>query len=250
MNAYRKSLGLLFALTMAALLPGEARAETLDSLIARHIEARGGLERLQSIETIRMRGRAIAGPGREALITREARPPGRIRTEFVYQGVTSIYACDGSRCWSVAPLSGNFDAQPMSEADASRALAQADIIGPLVDWKAKGHSVLLAGRETIDGREVFKLELSLKGGGAQTDYLDAETALLVRREATRTVEGRTVEIETTFDNFGPVGGVIFPFSIKTGAKNQPDFLPESLEIVVEGAELNVVIDESRFRMPG
>ena len=115
------SLGLLSALAVAVVL-GCSPAETpdpLDSLIARHVEARGGMERLEAIESIRMTGRAIAGPGRQALVTREVRPPGRIRTEFVSQGVTAVYACDGSRCWFVDPLSGVFDAELMSAADTS-----------------------------------------------------------------------------------------------------------------------------------
>lgn len=246
MNDRSKSLGLLLGLALAGALPMGVRAETLDSLIARHVEARGGTERLEAIRTVRMSGRAIAGPGREALVTREVWPPGRIRTEFAFQGVTAVYACDGSRCWSVAPLSGSFEAELMSEADASIAIEQADILGPLVDWKAKGHSVELLGRETIDGREAFKLRLNLSGGGVQTDYLDAESALLVRRETTRTLGGRTLDLETTFSDFRPVGGVMFPHSIKSGAKGRPDVL----EVIVEEAELNQPADEARFEMPG
>jgi hypothetical protein len=250
MNNRCRSLLPLLGLILAALVPAIVRAESLDSLIARHVEARGGLERLESIRSIRASGRAIAGPGREALVTREVHPPGRIRTEFKFQGVTSVYACDGSKCWSVTPLSGVFEAQLMTPADTSLAIEQADLVGPLVNWKEKGHSVELLGKETIDGREAFKLKVTLKGGGVQIDYLDAESALLVRRETTRTHTGHTVGLETTFGDFRPVGGVVFPHSIKTGISNRPEFLPESLEIVVEEAELNPPLDDARFEMPG
>ena len=203
------------------------------------------MERLEGLRTLRASGRAIAGPGREALITREVKPPGRIRTEFSFQGVTAIYACDGSLCWSVAPLAGSYEAEPMPESDASIALAQADLLGPLVDWEEKGHSVVLLGRETIDGHELLKLEITLRGGAVQIDYLDAESALLVRRETTRTLGGESAEVVTTFGDFRPVGGVVFPHSIRNSAKGRDD----SLEVIVEEAELNVTLDDARFKMP-
>ena len=246
MSVHERSVALLLGLALAGASPGAVRAETLDALIARHIEARGGMERLQSIETLRASGRAKAGPGREALVTREVKPPGRIRTEFAFQGVTAVFACDGSRCWSVEPLAGIFEAQPMTEADTSLSTEHADIVGPLVDWKAKGHTVELLGKETIDGREAYKLKVILSGGGEQIDYLDAETALLVRRETTRTLGGQRVELQTTFSDFRPVGGVVFPHRIRSSAKGRPDVL----EVIVEEAELNSPIDDARFEMPG
>jgi len=245
MNDRCRSLALLLGLALAGALTAGVQAQTLDSLIARHVEARGGMQRLEAIQTLRMSGRAIAGPGREALVTREVRPPGRIRTEFAFQGVTAVYACDGSRCWSVAPLSGSFEPELMSELDSSAAIAQSDILGPLVNWEAKGHSVELLGKEKIDGRETFKLKVTLSGGAVQTNYLDAESALLVRRETTRTLGGRTIEVETTFSDFRPVGGVVFPHSVRSGAKGRPGFL----EVIVEEAELNTPLDDARFEMP-
>jgi hypothetical protein len=76
--------------------------------------------------------------------------------------------------------------------------------------------------------------------------LDAESALLVRRETTRTFGGRTLDLETTFSDFRAVGGVMFLHSIKSGAKGQPDVL----EVIVEAAELNTPADDARFEMPG
>lgn len=245
MNYRWMSLGLLITLALAGALGGCNQEDPLESLIARHIEARGGLQRLEAIQSLRASGRASAGPGREALITREVRPPGRIRTEFTVQGVTSVYACDGSRCWSVDPLAGSFEPELMPESDTNVAIEEADIQGPLVNWEAKGHFVELLGKEQVDGRETFKLKVTLSSGAVQTFYLDAESALLVRRETTETFRGQTIEVETTFGDFRPVGGVVFPHSIRSRVKGRP----ESLEVVVEEAELNTPLDDARFEMP-
>ncbi|MGB3563061.1 MAG: hypothetical protein WBH75_13855 [Thermoanaerobaculia bacterium] len=246
MNDRCKSLVLLLGLALAVALAGCTQAaDPLESLIARHVEARGGMERLEAIRTLRASGRASAGPGREALVTREVRPPGRIRTEFAFQGVTAVYACDGSKCWSVDPRSDSFEPELMSEFDTSVAIAQADLLGPLVNWEAKGHSVELLGKEQVDGRETFKLKVTLSSGAVHTDYLDAESALLVRRDTTETLSGQAIEVETTYSDFRPVGGVVFPHFIRSSAKDRSDFL----EVVVKEAELNPPLDDSRFEMP-
>jgi len=133
----------------------------------------------------------------------------------------------------------------MSEADTSLATGQANIVGPLVHWKAKGHTVELLGKETVDGREAYKLKVTLSSGGEQMDFLDAETALLVRRDTTRTLGGQQLELQTTFSDFRPVGGVVFPHLIRSSAKGRADLL----EIIVEEAELNMPLDDARFEMP-
>lgn len=245
MNHLKKIVGLLICLAVTGLAPGCARTQTADTLIAGYLEARGGLERFEGIQTLRMSGRASAGPGREARVTREMKRPGRIRTEFAFQGVTDVYACDGAKCWYVAPSSGVFEPEPMSAERARLAIEQAAIGGPLVDWQAKGHTVELLGKETVAGQDAFKLKVTLENGTERYDYLDAESLLLIRTESMREFRDRTIEVETTFGDYKAVGGVLFPHAITSGAKGKPDVL----EVVVEKIELNPPLDDTRFTMP-
>jgi hypothetical protein len=224
--------------------PEVVETPTVESLVARHIEARGGKENLQAIETLRMSGRATHGPGREALVSREVRPPGKIRTEFELQGVTSVYACDGSTCWYVDPLSGVFDAEPMSADETAWAMQEADVFGA-IDWQEKGHQLALLGTETIDGREAWEVEVTLSSGPSRLVYVDKESALVVRRVTPRTLGGRAVEVQTDFGDFREVAGVMFPHSIRTGAAGEDG----ALEVTVETVEVNVPLDDSRFAMP-
>lgn len=244
MNGHYKSSSLLLCLALVGPAFEALQAQTVDSLIARNREARGGIERLEAIQTLSARGRAIAEPGKEALVTREVRLPGRIRTEFTHQGVTAVYSCDGSICWYVDPMFGVFEPEPMSASDTSLAIEEADILG-LSDWRAKGHRVELMGTEMIDGRETYKLKVTLSGGGVLTAYLDVKTALLVREETTKTIGGRTIEVENTFGDFRSVEGVVFPHSIRSNAKGRFD----SLHVIVEEIDINPPIGDTRFEMP-
>ena len=104
---------------VALLAPPTVAAQTVDEIVARHVAARGGREALAAVRTVRMTGRATAGPGREAIVRREIARPGRIRTEFVFQGTTGVYAWDGSAGWRVSPLDGGLEPEPLPAEEAA-----------------------------------------------------------------------------------------------------------------------------------
>lgn len=246
MNTHRTfpiAIAITVGIAMTGLAPALAGAQTLDEIVARHLAARGGVERWQALRSLRMTGRAVAGPGREVLVSRELVRPGRIRTEFTFQGVTDIYVFDGERGWYVSPSTGVFDRQPMSAEHLRQAAEQADIEGPLVGWRSKGHRVELVGKETVGAREAFRLRTTLAGGAVRDDLIDAQSFLVIRTEATRRVRGQTLQLETTFDDYRESGGLLFPHSIVSTAKGRP----QSLRIIVDTVEANPVIDENRFK---
>jgi hypothetical protein len=230
---------------MALLAPAAVSAQTVDEIVARHVAARGGREALASVRTLRMSGRATEGPGREAIVRREIARPGRIRTEFEFQGTTGVYAWDGSAGWRVSPLDGDFEPEPLPAEQAALAAEQADIEGPLVDWKAKGHRVELVGAEALPGGRAHHLKVTLKSGAVREVWVDSATGLVVKTVSARIWRGREVSLETTFGDYREAGGVTFPRSIETGVPGHP----RRLVIVVENVEVNPVLDDARFRMP-
>jgi hypothetical protein len=229
----------------AVFVPTAASAQTIDELVARHIAARGGRDALAAVRTVRMAGRAIAGPGREARVRRETARPGRIRTEFVFQGTTGVYAWDGTAGWRISPLDGALDPEPLGEDAAALAAEQADFDGPLVDWKAKGNAVELLGQDPQPDGPAQKLKVTLKTGAVRYLWLDATTGLLVRSELARKLRGRDLTFETVFGDYKETGGVRFPRKVETGVRGRP----QRLRIVVDSVETNVPIDDSRFSFP-
>jgi hypothetical protein len=229
----------------ALLLPASAPAQTVDEIVAKHLAARGGREALAAVKTLRMAGRATAGPGREAIVRREIARPGKIRTEFVFQGTTGVYAWDGSKGWRVSPLDGSLDAEPLPDDEAAASAEQADIEGPLVDWKAKGHKVELVGTASLPGGPAHELKVTLESGAVRRVFVDAATGFIVRMESTRRVRGHDVALETEFGDYRKTDGVAFPHSIEGSARGRPN----RLRIVVDSVEVNPRLDESRFKMP-
>jgi hypothetical protein len=237
----------LTSVAVIALLAVRAGAtETVDDVIARHIAARGGVKKIQAIQSLRMTGRATTGPGRVALVSRQMKRPGRLRTEVAFQGMTGVYIWDGVHGFEVAPFNGSMDLGALTPENAQLAEQQADIDGPLVDWQAKGHKLELLGRTTVGDRQLLELVVTLKSGAVLKDYFDPATYLLVRTESTRAYKGHNVQVETILGDYRKVGGVLFPYSIDSGAAGRPT----RLRVVVDKIELNPALDDARFSIPG
>ncbi len=243
---------LLVAPGARAASPAESAAEarpapspTVDEIVGRYVAARGGLQKLRALRSLRQEGRVHAGAGRDGLVLREIKRPGKIRFELTVQGVTSVFASDGQRGWKVAPLEGDLGPKPLPDEALIDAREQADIDGPLVDWKSKGSRVELVGREAVGGRDAWKLKVTLKSGGVLTAWLDVKSAELVRTEAVRRVGGKQVRIETTFGDFRRTGGILFPHRVEVRATGRP----QVLRIEVDKVEVNPALSDARFAPP-
>ena len=234
---------LAFALGLALASP--AAAQTVDEIIAKHVEALGGMQKLKSVKTVRMTGKMTVGPGIEAPIVMELKRPNSMRLDFTVQGMTGTQAYDGKIGWTFMPFQGSKVAQQMADDELKMAAEQADIDGPLVDYKAKGNTVELLGKDKVEGADAYKLKVTLKNGVIRTMYIDAEHFLQVKEESKRTIRGTEIEGETILGDFKEVDGMMFPHSVDSGQKGNP----QRQKIVVEKIELNVPIDDTRFKMP-
>ena len=233
---------LLLFLVSALLAPSVLSAETVDQIVARHLAARGGRQALAAVRTVRMTGHADAGPGRHAIVRRELARPGRIRTEFEFQGTTGVYVWNGKSGWQVSPLDGQFGVQPLSPEAAALSAEQADFEGPLVDWKRKGHKVELLGRAELPGGAADELKVTLKSGVVRHVWVDAKTSLVVKTASTRKIKGHETTFEVVYGDYRETSGVRFARSIEIAVRGRP----QRLRIVVDTVEVNPTIEDSRF----
>ena len=231
------------ALLVAVAAP--AAAQTVDEVIAKSFAAQGGLDKIRGITSVRMTGRMVVGPGMEAPIVLEMKRPKAMRIDISIQGVTIVQAYDGTEAWMLNPMTGRSTAELMPPDLTKMAEEQADMDGPLMDYKAKGHTVELLGKETAEGTECFKLKVTEKDGDVTFFYLDTDTCLTVKQETRRTLRGTEVEAETIVGDWKDVGGMLFPHSIDSGQKGNP----QRQKMTIEKIEVNVPLDSIRFKMP-
>jgi hypothetical protein len=234
------------ALIAPAAFAQEQKAPTLDELVTKNIEAKGGAEALRALQSLRYSGKMLVNEGQVQLAYNEIKKrPGEVRTEAALQGMTAVQAYDGKEGWKISPFQGRKDPEKMSGDDVKSLIEEAEIDGPLVDWKSKESTVEYLGREDVDGTLAYKLKVVRKNGDVNFVYLDPDHFLEIRILTQRVEHGAQVEVETDLGNYEKIGGVFVPFSIEAGRKGDPD----KQKIVIDKAEPNVPVDDAVFHFP-
>jgi outer membrane lipoprotein-sorting protein len=219
-----------------------AAAQTVDEIVARHVEARGGYERLKTIETMKIT-RTVATPfsdiqvvvykKRPHLLRFEQTPPGQ---PMIPRGVSATEAWDTVQGKVVVRL---------PQAFAETRDLEADFDGLLINWKEKGHKVELVGKESMPGGDVYKLQVTTKSGASGHLYLDAKT-YLDRRHVNLT-SNRQAQVVVDFGGWRDVSGVKFPFDIAEERTGKGPV--QSLVTYTDRIEVNVPIEDAMFATP-
>lgn len=217
-----------------------------------NLKAKGGLERIRATTTVRMTGRVSAkddpaGDARTAAVTMIAKRPNMMRREQVAGGDTIVSAFDGKVLWMAR---GAMPPQEAPGPQAAYASQDAEFDSVFVDYKEKGHTLTLAGREKRDGADVFHLKVTKKGGPPQDYYLDAVTGL--ERAIAVTIPGGAAApggatastIVTELGDYREVDGRMVPFSIRQRVNGVV-----TASTIIDRVEFNVPVEDAIFRMP-
>lgn len=223
------------------------RAQSADELVNKNIEAKGGMEKIKAIHSIRMTGKLTAGGGFSftASVGQENLRPNLVRQTFSLQGMTAVTAYDGTTGWQIQPFGGHKDPELMGEDDLRDLLLDADFDGPLVDYQAKGNTVEYLGHDTVEGDDALRLKVTLKNGDIIYYFLDPDTYLEIRKEVQEFIRGSIHEKVSELGSYKPVAGVMFPYSISQGSKTNP---AESTT-TIQKIEVNVPIEQAEFAVP-
>ena len=237
---------LLSLLLLLSSLP--VSALTVDELVQKNIDARGGLAALRAINSLKTSGRLAFSQGdfsMELGYVSLARRDARLRNELTMQGLTQVTGYAAGDAWIINPFQGRRDPERISAEDAKDYEVNADLDGPLVDWREKGHRLEYLGTEDVDGTEAHKLKVTLKNGDIQYRYLDPDYFLEILVVDQMQRRGIRRELETELGNYEKVNGVYIPFAMETGPRGQP----RGQKLVIEKAEPNVPMDDALFAFP-
>lgn len=222
-----------------------AHALSVDELIAKNAAARGGLDKVQAIKSLRLEGKMRYGGSLDLGYLQYMKAPDSLRSEATVQGLTQVQAWDGKEAWQISPFQGRKDPERLSADDAKALADDAYISGALIDAAAKGSKVEYLGTEDIDGTQAHKLKVTLKSGNIEYVYLDPDHFLEIRTVAQRKVRGAESESISDYGDYEQVNGVYFPFSIASHSKDGGG----DVQITIEKAQANEPIDAALFAFP-
>jgi hypothetical protein len=236
---------ILLGIAGAAMLATSVSAQSADDIVAKYIKTIGGLEKIQSITTLRRTGRLIAGGGFEIAIVQENKRPNMVRQDISLQGMTGVNAYDGKAGFKIEPWQGKKDAEPLSEEETKQVVEDADFDGPLVRYQQKGNKIEFIGMEPVEGTDAYKLKVTLANGEVKFFFMDTDYYVPIKIETKRMIRGAEVETETSLSDYKEVDGWYLPFSIEAGAKGSQS----RSKITFDKIEANVAIADSRFVAP-
>jgi len=237
-----RNLMLLCCLT-GLLVPGTGAAMDADELIAKHLEATGGVAKLKAVESQKVTGKVMV-QGMEIPLTIYQKRPNRLRSEAQVMGKTVVQCYDGAKGWSVNPMTGSEDPQPMSEFEEKNVKLQADMDGVLVDYADKGYTAEYLGEDEVEGTPAHKLRLDTGQDIVVDFYFDKDYFLVIKQDSKITFEGNEIESSMYMSDYQEVDGLIVPFAIET---RQGDMTVT--QIMLEAYEFDVPVDDAIFVMP-
>ena len=239
----------IFGALIASVAFGQDKSQpTVDELVSKNIEAKGGATALRDLQSLRLTGKLLVQQGGEIELgyLEIKKRPDEVRTEASLQGMTQIQAYDGKEGWKVSPFFGRKDPERMSADDVKALIEDSEIDGALVDWKAKGSTVEYLGTEDVDGTPAHKLKVVRKNGDVSFVFLDPDHFLEIRVLTQRMRHGAHEEVETDLGDYEKTGGVFVPTSIEAGRKGAPD----KQRVIIDKIEANVAVDDAKFHFPG
>ncbi len=228
-----KQLSILFA-SLFSILNGFS--QSADELIEKHLQALGGKDKLQSLESVVMEG-VVSAQGMEIPVTTTIVNKKGMRVDISVMGMDGWTVMRPDSGWSFMPFGGQTQPEPIPAEVLKESKDRFDLTGELCDYSKKGNKVEYLGLDDVDGTECHKLKCTNPEGKVSYYLLDPQKYLLVKTIMKSNAMGKEMEMETKYSNYKEVeGGYVFPYSIES--QNGPiDMKKISVNVKVPASKL-------------
>ena len=189
-----------------------ANAQTVDEVINKYIDAVGGKEKMLALKTIKMDG-AMSVNGLDIGIVTTISGGIGVRTDISVPGMGEGYQImTPTKGWSYMPFQGQTSPEEAPADVVANSQTSLDLQSALLNYKEKGHTVELLGKEKADAVDCFKIKFTHKNGKVVIYFIDAVNYYRVKVTGKTIINGEETDVETTYSNFKKTAeGYVFPF---------------------------------------
>jgi len=227
----------IFLTIVAIVMVGFSYAQTVDEIVNKHIEAIGGADAWKKVNSMVSTG-SLKVQGADIGMNIAVLNGKGSRTDISAMGMNGYMIVTPTAGWNFMPFQGQKTPEPITADDLKEAQEALDVQGNLLDYKAKGHSIELLGKDDVDGVEAFKIKETLKSGKVETIFIDPKTYYIIRSISKQKANGKESDVTTNLSNYQKLPeGIMVPMSIT---------LPFG-EMTISKVELNKPIDENIFK---
>lgn len=191
-------------LLVATITFTNAFSQTVDEIVAAHVTALGGADKLKTVNTL-VTERVIAVQGME-IPSKSVIVIGKsMRSESSIMGNSMVQVVNGDKGWKIMPsmMGGTGEPEDMSADEIKPMLGQLDPFGALYNYQEKGNKIELVGTEKVDKKDMIHLKITSKEGMVMDEFLDAKTYLPYK--VVTNVNGQ--EGELVFSEYQEIEGI-------------------------------------------
>lgn len=226
--------------------PAAAPVLTAEQIADRSVEVRGGLQAWRKVASIiwvgHLESQRSTVPSLPFRL--EEKRPGKSRFEVNEPSQRSLRVFNGTSGWKMKlGQDGRPEVKQFTAEEIKFARSAPGLQGPLIDFRAKGSTLVLEGTEELDGRKAYRIGVRLANGEQQTVWIDAESFLEGRYDRTAYgAGGAKGTVSVRYREYKEVEGLALPSVIEIGgaANSKPD------RMVIERVALNPEIDDRDF----
>lgn len=218
-----------------------ASAQSVNKIIKKHLKAMGGVKKIKSVETVKMTG-TIDVQGNVAPIVFYRKRPDLFCIESKTDFGVYLMGFDGEKSWIYNSYVGDTEPKIQSDEESAMSKEDYDIDGLLVDYKKKGNKVELAGKEDVDGKEVFKLIVTHPSGRERRLVIDAGNYLVLSESYTQMTDGVVADHETRLKDHSTIEGLTYARVWEQVVNGEMQ-----ARSTIENVEINKGIDDAVFK---
>jgi hypothetical protein len=218
-----------------------ANAQTADEIIAKHIDAIGGKDKLSQINTVYVESTTSAmgndAPTKTYIINGKA-----YKSESNFGGQEIVNVIKDTSGWMINPYAGATDPTAISS-DEFKMNADEIYAEPFLNYAANGAKVELVGQEKVGDVNAYKLKYTNKYGSETNYYIDPATWYVIQITKQATAMGQTVTVTVTPSNYKQTDfGVYMPYTTHI------DMGQFAMDINTQKVQVNTDIDPKIFEM--
>jgi len=223
-------------------LPFLSISQTLDEIVAKHIDAHGGEVNWAKIKSMKITGQFTAFSEEKEFFSIKT-SNGSYYSERHLGQYKVIEAFDGEKGWTIDPWQEITFPRRLNKPEVNVFYQKSQFFTPFYKYKERGIILEYLGKEEIDGISAYVIKVTRKNGKLEKWYINSETYLEYKCESEWVDFAQRIPSESFFDDFRTVNDVVLPFYIER------IFWQRNRVTQIENIEFNVDVDEKLFEMP-
>jgi hypothetical protein len=196
---YMKFLRLFFISIATLVSSSVIKAQSADDIISKSIDAIGGKELLGRVKSVYFEGAASAMgndyPTKTTILAGKG-----FKSETTVNGMDIVSCITDTSGWDINPFAGPPEPTAMAPEMVKKGQASLLIGGELMNFKDRGFTASLEGRDSVQNVNAYKVKLSQAG----TDiiyYIDPNTYYVLKVDSKISMGGKDIASTASFSNY-------------------------------------------------